>query len=103
MSLAKSNLVGQIMNVGSGQTHSINDIVRLLGGNPVYIPKRPGEPDITFADISKIRKLINWEPKVPLEKGIGLMLDDINYWRDAPVWTPESIKLATKEWFDCLG
>ena len=47
----------EIFNIGSGQTHSINSLVSLLGNNKVlYIPKRPGEPDCTFADISKILK-----------------------------------------------
>ena len=47
---AKSKLSGQIYNVGSGETVSINRLVKLLGGEKVYIPKRPGEPDFTFAD-----------------------------------------------------
>lgn len=74
-----------------------------MGGDITYIPKRPGEPDCTFADISKIRKLLNWEPHISLEDCVALMLENIDYWKDAPVWTPESIDVATKEWFEYLN
>lgn len=99
---AESKLEGKIMNVGSGNTYSVNQLVKLLGGPVTYIPKRPGEPDSTFADISKIKKLLGWQPKVSFESGVGKMLEQIEYWRQAPVWTPEKIEIATKEWFQHL-
>ncbi|MFA5392123.1 MAG: SDR family oxidoreductase [Candidatus Paceibacterota bacterium] len=97
------NIAGEILNVGSGGTYSINDIVRLLGGSIVYVPKRPGEPNCTFADISKIKRMLGWEPSISLEKGIKIILENIDYWKNAPVWTPKSISEATKEWFEALG
>ncbi|MFH1287388.1 MAG: SDR family oxidoreductase [bacterium] len=101
---AESNISNEVLNVGSGGTYSVNHIVELLGGGPViHIPKRPGEPDCTFADISKIKKMLSWKPKIPLEEGIKVLLDNIDYWQEAPVWTPESIAEATKEWFRNLG
>ena len=100
---AASDLDGEVMNVGSGSTYSVNRLVELLGGDIVYIPKRPGESDCTFADVTKIHGLLNWKAKVPLEEGIQIMLDNIDYWREAPVWTPDSIATATKEWFDHLS
>lgn len=100
---AKSNVSGEIFNVGSGKTYSVNRIVELLGGKVVHIPKRPGEPECTYADISKIRRLLGWEPRVSLEDGIAILLDNIDYWRNAPVWTPETITEATKDWFRFLG
>ena len=42
---------------------SVNRIVKLLKGNTVKIPKRPGEPDVTFADIRKIKKKSKLETK----------------------------------------
>ena len=72
-------------------------------GDKVFIPKRPGEPDCTFADISRIKKLVGWTPKVPIEDGISKVLKEIDYWRNAPVWTPETIKEETKVWFNLLG
>ena len=86
----------------SGETISVNKIVHLLGGDKTYIPKRPGEPDCTFADITKIRKTLGWSPTVDIEKGVQLVLENIDYWRDAVVWTPDSINEATKDWFKFL-
>lgn len=99
----KANIVKEIMNVGSGNTYSINSLVDLIGGDVVYIPKRPGEPDCTFADISKITRLLGWKPRVSFEEGVKIMLDNIDYWEGAPLWTPESISEATKEWFEYLS
>ena len=44
--------------------------MELLSGDVVHIPKRPGEPDCTWADISKAKNLLSWQPKVSLEEGI---------------------------------
>jgi UDP-glucose 4-epimerase len=100
---AKSDLVGEIMNVGSGNTYSVNRLAELIGGPTVPIPRRPGEPDCTFADISKIARLLDWHPKISLEEGVAILLENIDYWRDAPVWTPDRIEQATASWFKYLG
>lgn len=100
---AQSKESGEIYNVGSGQTISVNRLVELLGGEKVYIPKRPGEPECTFADISKIKQAFSWEPKVSIEAGVHKILENIEYWRDAPVWTTERIRVATQDWFKYLG
>jgi len=96
---AKSNIESEIINIGSGDTYSVNKLVELLGGEVEYIPKRPGEPDCTFADISKAKKLLNYKPKVSFEEGVKIMLENIDYWKEAPVWTPSKIKEATNDWF----
>ena len=100
---AKSDVSGEAINVGSGDHYSINRLVKLLGGPISYIPKRPGEPDCTFADTSKIKKLLDWEPKVPFETGVHNMLQSIQNWQDAPVWDASSIGQATSSWFKYLG
>lgn len=101
---ANSDLTGEVMNVGSGAAVSVNRLVELLGAkNTVHIPKRPGEPDITFADISKIKAMLDWEPQIPIETGVSAILQQIDYWRDAPVWTEASIATATSDWFKYLG
>lgn len=99
---AQSSVVGEAINVGSGNHYSVNYLVSLLGGEKVYIPHRPGEPDCTFADTSKIRRLLNWTPKVSFEEGVQKMLKIIENWRDAPVWDPHSINEATTTWFKYL-
>jgi len=103
LSAAESNVSGEVMNVGSGNHYSVNYLVKLIGGDVEYIPKRPGEPDCTFADIGKIRELLDWKPKVSFEDGIRQMLEHIADWEDAPVWDSKSIEGATATWFKYLG
>ena len=100
---AESDMIGEVFNIGSGGTYSVNYLVELLGGEAIHIPKRPGEPDCTFADISKVKSVLKWEPKVSFVEGVGRILDNINYWREAPVWDAESIARETKDWFSLLG
>lgn len=100
---AETDKVGEIWNLGAGQPQSVNRLVELLGGPVVHLPKRPGEPDCTFADTAKIRRDLGWQPKVSFEEGVQRLLDDINYWRDAPLWEPESIAKATEAWFKALA
>ncbi len=100
---ARSEATGFAMNVGSGNTYSVNRLVELLGGRVTYIPKRPGEPDCTFADTTLIRRTLDWTPRVSFEEGVAKMLENIEYWRQAPVWTKDSIKEATADWFRYLG
>lgn len=100
---AMSDLVNETFNVGSGGTYSVNRLCELLGGEIVYIPKRPGEPDCTFANTEKIEKALGWKAKVTLEEGVAEVLKNIDYWKDAPVWTPATIDVATKDWFQYLA
>lgn len=100
---AASDVAGEVFNVGSGGTYSINRLAELLGGPRVPIPWRPGEPDCTFADITKIRTRLGWEPKVSFEEGVARVLERIEDWRDAPLWTPENIEEATRDWFRHLA
>lgn len=100
--ITNENTNGEIMNVGSGNTYSINNLVSLLGGEKTYIPKRPGEPDCTFADTTKIEQLTGWKAKVSFEDGVKKMMEHIDYWREAPVWDESSIGEATKDWFKYL-
>ncbi len=103
LKLAESDITGEVFNVGSGGTYSVNKLVGLLGGEVTHIPKRPGEPDCTFADISKIRKELGWEPEVKFEDGVKIMLENIDQWRDAPVWDENAISKETADWFKYLG
>lgn len=100
---AESDIAGEAMNVGSGNHYSVNRLVELLGGDVVHIPKRPGEPDCTFADTTKIRARLNWKPQVSFEEGVAVMRERLDDWRDAPLWDPDKIKAATESWFRYLG
>ena len=99
---ATSERVQQVYNLGAGEPQSVNRLVELLGGEVVHLPKRPGEPDCTWADTSKIRRDLGWQPRVAFEEGVATMLAHIDYWRDAPVWDVASIEEATRAWFAFL-
>ena len=90
------------LNVGSGNHYSIKYLVELLRGPIINLPKRPGEPDCTFAETKKISRLLNWSPKISFEEGVQTMLEHIELWRDAPVWDEGKIKVATAKWFEFL-
>lgn len=98
----KSKNKNKILNVGSGKPETVNALANLIGGRKVFIPRRPGEPNITHADISKTKKILKWKPKTSLKKGIGIVLKNIDYWKNAPLWTPKKISIATKDWFKYL-
>ncbi|HWR27653.1 MAG TPA: SDR family oxidoreductase [Candidatus Thermoplasmatota archaeon] len=100
---AESDITGESFNIGSGNPQSINLLVEYLGGEVVYIPKRPGEPPQTHADITKIQKLLKWKPSVSFEKGVKIMVDHIQDWKNAPLWTPQKINKATEDWFKYLS
>lgn len=99
---AKSNKIGEIYNVAGGKEISINKIANLISKKRVRIPKRPGEPDRSLANIRKIKKDLNWRPTIQIEKGVKNLLNNIDYWKSAPVWTPAKIGKVTKSWFKLL-
>jgi UDP-glucose 4-epimerase len=103
LTAAKSEHSGEAINIASGKPQSVNRLVELLGGEVTYVPKRPGEPDCTWADTTKAERLLGWRASVPFEDGVARMLERIEDWREAPVWTPESIETATATWFEHLG
>lgn len=102
LAACETKLEGQVWNVGAGHPQSVNRLAELIGGDVVHIPKRPGEPDCTFADITRIRSDLGWEPTIPFEHGVAEVLANIDYWRDAPLWEAETIAAATKNWFRYL-
>ena len=100
---SKKNVNGEIFNIGSGTPRSINELANLISENKkIHLPKRPGEPDCTWANISKAKKLLGWKPKTNLETGVKHLINNISYWKNAPVWNKNSIKKATKTWFKQL-
>lgn len=104
LAAAETDHTGEIYNVGAGNPQSVQHLIELLGGGEVvYIPKRPGEPDCTFADITKITSQLNWKPQVSFKDGVQKMLAEIEHWNNAPLWEPESIAQATKTWFTYLA
>lgn len=100
---AKSKIINQIFNLGSDNPISINYLAKKVSNSCIKIPDRPGEPRITWANTSKIKKFLNWQPSISFDQGIQIMLESIDEWRDAPLWDKKSIKNATKNWFKHLS
>lgn len=100
---AHTEISGEVFNLGAGAPQSVNTLVDLLGGEKVFLPKRPGEPDITWADIRKITSMLNWKPEVPFKEGVQLMLREIDAWKDAPLWDVSNIAKATETWFQYMS
>jgi UDP-glucose 4-epimerase len=105
LAAANSDRAGRVYNVGTGKATTVNRIVELLGNEAgvVHVPKRPGEPDCTLADTTRIRAELGWEPQVSIEQGVARLLEQIDYWREAPVWDERTIASATADWFRYLS
>ena len=103
LAAAETQRAGRIYNLGAGNPQSVNRLVELLGGEVVRVPKRPGEPDSTWADITRITTELDWQPQVTFEQGVANIVANIDYWRNAPLWDPDSIAHATKTWFEFMS
>ena len=102
LAAAETEHVGRVYNLGAGKPQSVNRLIELLGGEKTYIPKRPGEPDCTWADITRITAELGWKPQVSFEEGVAKIVANIDYWRNAPLWDPDSIATATRTWFEFM-
>jgi UDP-glucose 4-epimerase len=100
---AESDSNAEVYNLGSGSPQSVLHLVELLGGGFVHLPKRPGEPEVTWADTSKISRELGWRPTVSFEEGVRRVLSRIDDWSDAPLWDEQSIRAATAGWFAALS
>lgn len=98
----KNKIKNKIINIGGGHPKSVIELLNILKGRKIFIPKRPGEPDITYANIKKAKLYLNWKPEISFEAGLKSVLNNIFYWRKAPLWTKDKIKKATKNWFKYL-
>jgi len=92
----------RILNIASGKEISVNKIANMISKNKIYIPKRPGEPDRSKANINLAKKILKWKPKISVSEGVKIMLSNIKDWNDAPVWDRKSINKATAVWFKYL-
>lgn len=100
---ATTKLSGKIWNIGNNNPISINQLTKLLGENKkVYLPRRPKEPFVTWADNRRIKKDLKWRPKINFSDGVKLVLKELDHWKDAPLWTEKKILDATKAWFKVL-
>ena len=61
---------GEVINIGSGKSYSINYLADLIGGKRKYLAPREGDVKHTQADITLAKKLFTWQPKVSFEEGL---------------------------------
>jgi len=94
----------KILNVGSDNPQTVNKIAKILDKNAkiINLPKRPGEPDLTFADTKEIKKILNWRAQISIEEGIAVLKKNLFLWKRAPLWNKQKIAKATKLWFKFL-
>lgn len=67
---------GEVINIGGGNNHSINEIAKMVGGEAIHLPARPGEMQDTLADITKAKTLLGWQPEITLEEGVKKLLEN---------------------------
>jgi len=78
---AKSNLVGEVFNVGGGSRISVNELIeeieRIIGKKAqiIYVEKQKGDVRDTWADVSKAKAKMNWNPRVDINKGLKSFID----------------------------
>lgn len=101
---SQTDRVGEAYNIGAGKLESVNRIIELLGGGETeHLPKRPGEPDVIYADTSKAKSHLQWSPKISFAEGVAEMERDIQSFSHIPLWDRDSIEAATKTWFKELS
>ena len=67
-------LNGDIFNVGTGKSYSVNEVADMFGGEKQYGEKRI-EPKNSIAENAKIVLDLNWEPKNKLETWISTYIE----------------------------
>jgi UDP-glucose 4-epimerase len=82
LALSKQNAVGDVFNISTGTATTINTLAKtlqkLMGKSAlevVHAKPRPGDIMYSFADISKVKKKLGYEPKVQLDKGLSELIE----------------------------
>lgn len=81
LAMKKNNDNGGIFNIGSGRNISVNDLMQMILTlmsstiKPIYDSAQLGDVKHTLADITQAKEILDWEPKVPLEKGLRELID----------------------------
>jgi UDP-glucose 4-epimerase len=65
-----------IVNIGSGENHTVNEIANLIGGERTYLPKRDGEVRVTLCDNLKAQNLLGWAPRTLFTEGVRACMQD---------------------------
>jgi len=77
----QADLDWDIVNLGGSRTTSLSELIELLatatGVSPQVeeLPDQPGDMPITYADVSRAKEVLGWEPAVPIDEGISRFVD----------------------------
>lgn len=71
IAMSQNDWDGEIFQLGTGRNYSINEVATMFGGPIQYIPDRPGEAQVTLADISHAQEKLGYKPKYVLEDYIN--------------------------------
>jgi nucleoside-diphosphate-sugar epimerase len=58
------------LNVGSGTTISVKALADMISDRQEHGPRRVADAEVTLADLSRIRQLLEWEPRVSFREGL---------------------------------
>lgn len=84
-----------VINLGSDAPHKLIDVLEIIENNLTkkakitYEPFHPADMLATWADITKARYILEWQPKVKIQKGLEAAID---WYRDNRAWASK-IKL----------
>ena len=78
ISLAQKEWNADMFQLGTGVNYSINQLANFFSDNIVYIPPRPGEAEITLADVGPVNKATNWSAEVTLQNYVSKWKKSIN-------------------------
>lgn len=62
---------GERLNIGNNNPYSVNDIVKFIGGESVFVDPRPGDVRYTTANFDRAKEMLGWEPSIELPEGIA--------------------------------
>lgn len=98
---AELDVQNEVINIGASNPCGIYHLSKMIAGEDYprqYLPWREGEPKVTYADIRKANRLLNWFPLIKIKDGVEEMLENLSNYADAPLWTEETILKKQTEW-----
>jgi UDP-N-acetylglucosamine/UDP-N-acetyl-alpha-D-glucosaminouronate 4-epimerase len=78
LAMNASTADGRALNIGQGQSVSVNWVAERIGGPIVYKPARPGDVRHTLADYSQAEHVLGWKPQVSTPEGLDELLEALH-------------------------
>ena len=68
---------GEIINIGAGDNHTVNELAALVGSPTISVPPRIGDARDSLADTTRAKELLGWAPEVPFREGVLKTLEEV--------------------------